>query len=114
LVNEATLLRRRDQLEQTRVDPPAPLPSWIAPTARGRQHQRARWQQAQEIMTQRQLRNGHKRASKRRPAEKIVLSVTDPEAALSYDKEGVYRPLYNVQILDDLDSPLFLAYDVFA
>jgi hypothetical protein len=30
------------------------------------------------------------------------------------DKEKVFRPLYNVQILDDLDSPFILAYDVFA
>jgi len=114
LVNEATLLRRREQLEQTLTQPPTPLPSWIAPTVRGRQQQLTRLQHAQEIMAQRQLRNGQKRASKRRAAEKIVLSVTDPDAVLSYDKEGVYRPLYNVQIVDDLDSPLILAYDVFA
>jgi transposase len=114
LVNEATLRRRREQLQQALVDPPVPLPSWIAPSLRGRQQQQGRLQQAQEIMAQRQRQNGQKRASKRRAAEKIVLSVTDPEAALGYDKEGVYRPLYNVQILDDLDSPLILAYDVFA
>jgi transposase len=30
------------------------------------------------------------------------------------DKFKVYRPLYNVQILRDLDSPLILAYDVLA
>ena len=139
LVNEATLLRRRTQLEQTLLAaPPAPLPlpgsvlpplpvvtgpapgappplpPWIAPTPRGRQQQRARLQRAQHIMGQRQARNRHKRAGKRRAAEKLVLSVTDPEAAVSCDKEGIYRPLYNVQILDDLDSPLVLAYDVFA
>ena len=28
-------------------------------------------------------------------AEKIVLSVTDPEAVVTFDKEGVYRPLYS-------------------
>lgn len=115
LVNEATLARRRAQLEQALLAaPPAPLPLGIAPTPRGRQQQRARLQQAQQVMAQRQQRNGGKRASKRRAAEKIVLSVTDPEAAVSYDKEGIYRPLYNVQLLDDLDSPLVLAYDVFA
>jgi transposase len=44
LVNEATLLRRRAQLEQALVDPPTPLPTWIAPTPRGRQQQRTRLQ----------------------------------------------------------------------
>jgi hypothetical protein len=33
---------------------------------------------------------------------------------LGLDKYAVYRPLYNVQILQDVDSPLVLAYDVFA
>jgi transposase len=111
LVNEATLLRRLAQLEPAPTGPPPP---GVAPTPRGQQQQRARLQRAQQIMAQRQASNGQKRASKRRAADKIVLSVTDPEAAVSYDKEGVYRPLYNVQVLDDLDSPLVLAYDVFA
>ena len=30
------------------------------------------------------------------------------------DKEKVYRPPYNLQILDDLDSPLIPGYEVFA
>jgi hypothetical protein len=30
------------------------------------------------------------------------------------DKEGVYRPLYNVQVADDLDSPFVLGYQAFA
>ena len=30
------------------------------------------------------------------------------------DKQGVFRPLYNVQILDDLDTPFILSYGVFA
>ena len=30
------------------------------------------------------------------------------------DKQGVFRPLYNVQIIDDLDSPFILSYGVFA
>jgi transposase len=113
LVNEATLLRRREQLEQA-LQGRLPLPPWVAPTPRGRQQQHARLLQAQQIMADRQARNGQKRAGKRRAQDKIVLSVTDPEAPVSYDKEGVYRPLYNVQVVDDLDSPLVLAYDVFA
>src|SRR5262245_10018881 len=115
LVNEATLQRRQAQLEHGGHDaPPTPRPAWIAPTPCGRQRQAAQLQRAQEILAQRQANNRRKRASKRRAAERVVLSGTDPEAPVSYDKEGVYRPLYNVQIIDDLDSPLVLAYDVFA
>ena len=42
------------------------------------------------------------------------ISIGDPEAPLSLDKEKVFRPLYNVQLEYDLESPLILAYDVFA
>ena len=115
LANEATLERRASALEQVEHGTaPTPRPGWIAPTACGRRRQQRQLQKARQCMAQRQASNRGKRASKRRPPEKIVLSIVDPEAAVSYDKEGVYRPLYNVQILDDLDSPLVLAYDVFA
>src|SRR5262249_3284533 len=55
-----------------------------------------------------------KGASKRKADQALVVSPADPEAVVARDKEKVYRPLYNVQIIDDLDSPLILAYDVFA
>ena len=50
---------------------------------------------------------------KRRSREKIVVSATDPDAALGLDKQRVFRPLYNIQLIRDLDSPLTLAYGVF-
>jgi Transposase DDE domain len=59
-------------------------------------------------------REQRKWASKRKAAAAVVVSVTDPEAVVARDKEKVYRPLYNVQILDDLDSPLILGYAVCA
>jgi hypothetical protein len=65
-------------------------------------------------MDRRQARNRGKRASKRQAADKIVISLSDPEAAVGRDKEKVFRPLYNVQVVDDLDSPLVLGYEVFA
>ena len=43
-----------------------------------------------------------------------MISPGDPEAALGLDKEHVFRPLYTVQTVRDLDSPLILAYEVFA
>jgi transposase len=117
LQSQATLAQHLEQLEQA-VDGAAVVsperPAWMAPTAAGRRQQIRRYRQAKEVMDQRQRRNGQKRVSKRTAAEKIRISVGDPEAAVGRDKEKVYRPLYNVQLLNDLDSPLILAYGVFA
>ena len=38
----------------------------------------------------------------------------DPAAAVGWDKYKVFRPLYNLQLMRDLDSPLALGYEVFA
>jgi transposase len=119
LVNEGTLQKRVEQLDQVaasdqRHERPPPLPGWMAATASGRAAQQQRYHQAQQRMSALQERNQQKRSSKRKPADKIVVSVSDPEAALGRDKEKVYRPLYNVQLVDDLDSPLILSYGVFA
>jgi hypothetical protein len=65
-------------------------------------------------MEELQGRNQQKWKSKRKAAAAIVVSLSDLEAVVARDKEKVYRPLYNVQILDDLDSPLILGYEVFA
>jgi len=92
----------------------AKTPGWMAKTPAGRQQQESRYQKARARMEQRQQRNQQKRASKRQKRDKIVVSVSDPEAALGRDKLGVYRPLFNVQLLRDLDSPFILAYQVFA
>ena len=43
-----------------------------------------------------------------------MVSASDPEAALGRDKYNVFRPLYNVQLVRDLDSQLCLGYQVFA
>jgi transposase len=119
LLNEATLHKRVALLDQVvagdrRQEAPPPLPGWLAPTASGRAGQQRRYQQAQQRMGQLQQRNRQKRPGKRTPPDRIVVSVADPEAALGRDKEKVYRPLYNVQLVDDLDSPLILSYGVFA
>ncbi len=90
------------------------VPAWMAKTARGRQQQQERYRRADEQMREKQERNRQKRASKRQDPNKIAVSVSDPEAAVGYDKLDVFRPLYNVQLLVDLHSPLVLTYDVFA
>jgi Transposase DDE domain len=84
------------------------------PTQAGRDRQHQRWQAAQEQLQQRQQRNQQKRASKRSDPAKIVISPTDPQAAVGLDKRGVFRPLYNAQLMADLDSELILGYEAFA
>jgi hypothetical protein len=83
-------------------------------TQAGRQRQRLRWQQAQKELGKRQQHNQGKRKSKRADPKKMVISPTDPEAAVGRDKRGVFRPLYNAQMVADLDSDMILGYEVFA
>ena len=119
LVNTATLERRASQLGEAvaadaRGEPPSAVPGWMAAQPAGRRRQQQRLEKARTRLDELQTRNRAKRASKRKAPDKIVVSLSDPEAALGRDKEDVYRPLYNVQIVDDLDSPFVLAYEVFA
>jgi transposase len=140
LANEATLTRRIEQLAVADVPasptpaagdtllspmpaateasvpqgPPSPRPAWMAGTPQGRQQQKTRLGQAQRRMESRQQYNSQKRSSKRKQRSKVVVSLSDPEAVVGLDKEKVFRPLYNVQVLDDLDSPLILGYGVYA
>jgi hypothetical protein len=92
----------------------AARPAWLAATAAGRQQQQRRLEQARERMEELQVRNRQKWASKRKAAGAIVVNPSEPEAVVARDKEKVYRPLYNVQFVDDLDSPFILGYGVFA
>jgi hypothetical protein len=96
------------------VQEAAPRPGWMAPTVRGRQRQQRRLHQAQKRMEQLQARNSNKRSSKRSKRDKVLVSPSDPETAVGLDKDKVFRPLYNVQLVRDLDSPLLLSYEVFA
>jgi hypothetical protein len=85
-------------------------PGWLAKTPAGLRQQQQRYLHAAEVMRQRQAANAGRRSSKRKPADKVLVSATDPEAALARDKENVFRPLYTVQVLRDLDSPLIFSY----
>jgi hypothetical protein len=74
----------------------------------------SRYSQAQEHLARLQAANQRRSPSERRPPDKIVVSTGDPEAALGVDKDHVFRPLYTIQTIRDVDSPLILSYDVFA
>ena len=113
LEQRCVLLREAVAGDQRGV-PPQAAPGWLAATLAGRRQQAKRYAKASEEMARRQNLNGQKRASKRTPKENMRISAGDPEAALGRDKEKVFRPLYNVQMLDDLDSPLILGWQVVA
>jgi transposase len=90
------------------------VPAWLATTPAGRRQQQQRLERAQQRLAELQGQNQQQWPSKRKAAAALVVSPSDPEAVVGRDKEKVYRPLYNVQIVADLDSPLVLAYEVFA
>jgi transposase len=119
LVNENTLVKRQEELDQVieqdeAQTPPIVIPGWMAKHPATRLAQQEKYQVAAERMTELQQENAGRIPSERRERKKVVVSVSDPNAALGLDKQKVFRPLYNVQFSCDLDSPLILAYEVFA
>lgn len=119
LMNSERLQQRLEQLEAVAQDEAQgevaeALPGWMAKTPTGRTDQHERYGQAQEQLAKQHAANEQRVPSQRREANKMVISPGDPEASLGLDKDHVYRPLYTVQTVRDVYSPLILAYDVFA
>jgi len=119
LVNLARLQRRLAELDrviaadQTGQDP-GTIPTWMARFPATRRRQRHRFREAQRKLLKHQAQNARRPRDKRQDPEKIVISTSDFEAALGRDKEKVFRPLYNLQVVQDLESPLILGHEVFA
>jgi len=119
LVNLSRLRRRSEELDRviavdkTGQDPGA-IPGWMArrPATRRRQHYR--FCEAQRELLKEHARNARRPRDQRQDPEKIVISTSDPRAALGRDKEKVFRPLYTLEVIQDTESPLVLAYEVFA
>lgn len=92
-------------------------PRWMAKSPQGRKNQQKKYQVAREHLEAKIARRKQRRASrakgKHKAAEQAVICVTEPEAVIGKDKFKVYRPLYNVQLMRDLDSPFLLSYGVF-
>jgi transposase len=119
LINQERLEPRLEQLEavtrdEAQGEEPGAVPGWMAKTARGRAAQHARYSQAQEQLAKRHAANAQRPASQCQADDKIVVSPGEPVAALGLDKDHVFRPLYTVQTVRDVTSPLILSYDVFA
>jgi hypothetical protein len=119
LVNEATVEQRLTELTiacqaDATIQLPPTVPTWMAKNPATREKQRRRYQRARERLIELHAVNNRQDPKRRRKPEKIVVSASDPEAALGRDKHNVFRPLYNVQLVRDLDSQLCLGYHVFA
>lgn len=86
----------------------------MAATPDGRQVQLDRYLRAADTLQSRLEANARRIPSQRQPENHVVISPSDPEAALGPDKFKTFRPLYNALTVIDMNSPLILAYDVFA
>jgi hypothetical protein len=89
-------------------------PGWMARTKAGRLRQRRRYLKAAGRLCRRLERNRKRRKEDRKPDDKVLISLGDPEAVLGLDKEKVYRPLYNVQLVSDLKTDFCTGYGAFA
>jgi transposase len=119
LVNLARLRRRLEELDRvlaadTARQDPGVIPAWMARRPATRKRQRHRFRDAQRKLLKEHARNAQRPRDHRQDPGKIVVSTSDPEAALGRDKEKVFRPLYTLPIVQDLESPLVLGYEVFA
>jgi transposase len=94
------------------------LPRWLAKTAQGRQRQRRRyraaWRHLHRVRAEHQRKQKRQRKAKRRSAETLKVCPREHQAVLGRDKLKVFRPLYNVQFVCDLDSPFVLGYGTYA
>jgi len=119
LINGERLQQRLEQLDAVRQadvqgEMPAEVPAWMAKTPQARTAQHERYHQAKAHLGVLQAANQHRSPSARRAPDQLVVSPGDPEAALGVDKDHVFRPLYTIQTVRDVDSPLIVSYDVFA
>lgn len=117
VVNQKTLQRRCSALEETivadrRGEVQSTLPNWMGKTEKGRITQQGKYVKADAILTARIRENSTKRKDLRRDVNKIFISLSDAESALSRDKEWVFCPMYNVQLVTDTKSLLILGFDV--
>jgi transposase len=86
------------------------LPSFMGKTLRGQKRQRHRYRRAREILRARHQVNAKRRKDKRKTSAQIRLAIGDSSAPPGLDKLKVYRPLYNVQLMSDVETDLVLAY----
>jgi transposase len=86
--------------------------AFMAKTKRGRKRQRAEYRKARKILEERNKLNARRRKDKRKKSEQVRVAIGDPMAPFGRDKMKVYRPLYNVQTMTDVETDFVLAFSV--
>jgi transposase len=86
--------------------------SFMAKTKRGTKRQRAEYRKAQEILKERNKMNSRRRKDKRKKSEQVRVAIGDPMAPFGRDKMKVFRPLYNVQTMTDVETDFVFAFSV--
>ena len=86
--------------------------SFMAKTKRGKKRQRAQYRKAQEILKERNKINARRRKDKRKKSEQVRVAIGDPMAPFGRDKMKVYRPLYNVQTMTDVETDFVFAFSL--
>lgn len=115
LINQSRLDRRLAALElamqqEASGQPVDPLPKWMAKTAHGRQRQFERYTAAAAVLKNRLEKNALRPKDKRLEERNVLVSPTDPEAAIGRDKEKVLCACYNVQFQVDSQSLMIVEY----
>jgi transposase len=87
-------------------------PTFMGKTKRGKKRQRAQYRQAQKILKERNQINARRRKDKRKKAEQVRVAIGDPMAPFGRDKMKVFRPLYNVQTMTDVETDFVFAFSV--
>jgi transposase len=86
--------------------------SFMGKTKCGKKRQRAQYRKAQEILNERNKVNARRRKDKRKKSEQVRVAIGDPVAPFGRDKMKVYRPLYNVQTMTDVETDFVFAFSV--
>ena len=85
-------------------------PSFMGRTLRGQKRQRTHYRRARAILRERNQANGRRRKDKQKKGAQIRVALGDPWAPYGLDKQKVYRPLYNIQIMSDVETDFVFAY----
>ena len=112
------------ETEQNQQTPTTPAPSaaptvtedqprsFMAKTNRGKKRQRDQYRKAEKILRERNSINAQRRKDKRKKSEKVRVAIGDPMAPFGRDKMKVFRPLYNVQTMTDVETDFVFAFSV--
>ena len=112
LLNKPRLLERIHLLEQNLAGVATEIPRWLKRSQRGKQRLLASYRRTLDSLEQRLEKNAKLPPWRRKPEKKILVSPTDGDAPLGLDKLKTYRPLYNVQMVRDLETDWITGYDV--